>query len=1157
MPDNSNEIKFLLDFDFQSAGAKEAEEWLTKFIAYFGDFNEIAGASAPVMQRYTERLQEVVAVTKKLSDATATETGISKESMIAMQLAYNEAKHCQKGIEDLIQAKKNLTKTTEELKGEISTASREVTNLSGKLLKMKADASGTKEDVQALTTKLNMWKNTLIELKEEMVSTGTVQKELGGIITQTKNQIVELTAQLDKFTTVEELASEEAMVYIKQIAILNETLRKLQTETSGVLTIENALNKTREVNIKMANQIAALDQVDVRTKAELSAGTKELNSQVKALNASQELDLKLQEAEAALAPELLQKEARLNSLKEKRALILKELKAQEEGYGNSLQESGRKQEESGSKSIWTLDNIIKKIDFMGVRMLATMFWWGLVIGSATALYEMWTKIDDATKLANDRLKSYFDNFKNLQKEKLDIIPQTQASVDTDQARSDILIGEMKNNADPEKRFAAYKELQSMYRLIFDDMTKEQFLQKEGSSRMQEMINTRTEYIKVLKEEAAQSKLLEDANKSYYENIDQRNTLQKKIVKDVREGTIEGIKFWDLTGKRSSKLSDKQIIDELQKHVSGTKDDDVNMVESAQSQLVIDTKRLNAITQAQKGLAKDAGEAQANLAIATHRKINLEGNYKDPKAKQGRAPRDLEEARATEKSLNEGKIIDINNEYDASPRSDLDKAQKYAALDAQAKEHYKRMGEIITQFADKTRDSKEKLKKYRSDDANDFKKTNEEIQKAGNADLMESQRYNEAKLKQIKDTNETLQRISDEYKNSEDKAAKQQKGADDSKRKFSRFNPFQAFFKGGADNPNEDRKDKYAELDLNIDNTRAEAARAETKYYKATLAANESSDKVAANDKIENPGELQKQQFANDREVNEKNQKELESAQKEFDERKAAAKIAISDKVNAQLADKQKDEIKIAEATFDATTKIANAAFDAQKKRIENQMNNLRSYYALENTLAGNNSAAKIRIAVEEHGKILALKREEAKAQKAQSLFNAVTNTAVGFTQALAQGGIAGIILGAIVAAAGLVEISEISSQPLPSYAKGRRGGKREKARINEEGYEIVESKSGEKKIFGGGKETFALLEEGDTVHTHTESNKWMKDLLKGTGVYMNKDNERIKIISQSITKSEVKEAFSEALKDMPQPTIIMPARGVEDRLRRTQARNGL
>ena len=1156
MPDNSNEIKFLLDFDFQSAGAKEAEEWLTKFIAYFGDFNEIAGASAPVMQRYTERLQEVVAVTKKLSDATATETGVSKESMIAMQLAYNEAKHCQKGIEDLIQAKKNLTKTTEELKGEISTASREVTNLSGKLLKMKADASGTKEDVQALTTKLNMWKNTLIELREEMVSTGTVQKELGGIITQTKNQIVELTAQLDKFTTVEELASEEAMVYIKQIAILNETLRKLQTETSGVLTIENALNKTREVNIKMANQIAVLDQVDVKAKAELSAGTKELNSQVKALNASQELDLKLQEAEAALAPELLHKEAALIELKRKRALILKELTMSETEAAERAAKVGTETEAAGNKSIWTIENLTKKIDFMGVRMLATMFWWGLVIGAATELWEMWNEIDAATQRAQDSIKDYFSKFDSLQKERDNAKPKTEADIMTDEQKSSRLVANMNRyitGGDLDRAFNQYKELLALFPKIFDAMDINEFKQRAGDETMKKQIATMGEYNAKLKERATLESLSAGTNQAITANEDDQRKLKDQILsllKGGKTGYVSSLPTDD---------SDEDVIKLIRKSVTGRRKEISTSTFNISDKEKVEqlTEQLNLLDDQQQINLQRGKDYKTSLDKLSPQIADMEGLPKQKKGAQGRAPRDLEEARATEKSLNEGKVIDINNEYDASPRSDLDKAQKYAALDAQAKEHYKRMGEIITQFADKTRDSKEKLKKYRSDDANDFKKTNEEIQKAGNADLMESQRYNEAKLKQIKDTNETLQRISDEYKNSEDKAAKQQKGADDSKRKFSRFNPFQAFFKGGADNPNEDRKDKYAELDLNIDNTRAEAARAETKYYKATLAANESSDKVAANDKIENPGELQKQQFANDREVNEKNQKELESAQKEFDERKAAAKIAISDKVNAQLADKQKDEIKIAEATFDATTKIANAAFDAQKKRIENQMNNLRSYYALENTLAGNNSAAKIRIAVEEHGKILALKREEAKAQKAQSLFNAVTNTAVGFTQALAQGGIAGIILGAIVAAAGLVEISEISSQPLPSYAKGRRGGKREKARINEEGYEIVESKSGEKKIFGGGKETFALLEEGDTVHTHTESNKWMKDLLKGTGVYMNKDNERIKIISQSITKSEVKEAFSEALKDMPQPTIIMPARGVEDRLRRTQARNGL
>ena len=55
-------------------------------------------------------------------------------------------------------------------------------------------------------------------------------------------------------------------------------------------------------------------------------------------------------------------------------------------------------------------------------------------------------------------------------------------------------------------------------------------------------------------------------------------------------------------------------------------------------------------------------------------------------------------------------------------------------------------------------------------------------------------------------------------------------------------------------------------------------------------------------------------------------------------------------------------------------------------------------------------------------------------QKAFALAQAAINTALGFTQALGQGGIVGIITGAIVLAAGAAQIAQIASQQMPAAA---------------------------------------------------------------------------------------------------------------------------
>jgi len=66
----------------------------------------------------------------------------------------------------------------------------------------------------------------------------------------------------------------------------------------------------------------------------------------------------------------------------------------------------------------------------------------------------------------------------------------------------------------------------------------------------------------------------------------------------------------------------------------------------------------------------------------------------------------------------------------------------------------------------------------------------------------------------------------------------------------------------------------------------------------------------------------------------------------------------------------------------------------------------------------------------------ALQIKQAKADKAVALMGAIVNTAQGVTKAIAQGGIAGIILGAIVAGFGAIQIALIAKQPIPKLAEG-------------------------------------------------------------------------------------------------------------------------
>ena len=64
------------------------------------------------------------------------------------------------------------------------------------------------------------------------------------------------------------------------------------------------------------------------------------------------------------------------------------------------------------------------------------------------------------------------------------------------------------------------------------------------------------------------------------------------------------------------------------------------------------------------------------------------------------------------------------------------------------------------------------------------------------------------------------------------------------------------------------------------------------------------------------------------------------------------------------------------------------------------------------------------------------KIKQAKQAKAEAVFNIGINIAQAITKAIAQGGIAGIAIGAIMSAIGLAQLAIVASKPLPAFKKG-------------------------------------------------------------------------------------------------------------------------
>ena len=114
-----------------------------------------------------------------------------------------------------------------------------------------------------------------------------------------------------------------------------------------------------------------------------------------------------------------------------------------------------------------------------------------------------------------------------------------------------------------------------------------------------------------------------------------------------------------------------------------------------------------------------------------------------------------------------------------------------------------------------------------------------------------------------------------------------------------------------------------------------------------------------------------------------------------------------------------------------------------------------------------------------------------KYKKASGIVGAIINGALGVTNALSAPFPLNIVLPILMALTAAAEVALIASQPIPSYAKGRKGGPAEMANVGEKGRELIVDKSGKMSLTPA-TSTLTYLPEGASVISHEE-------LLNATG----------------------------------------------------------
>jgi hypothetical protein len=174
---------------------------------------------------------------------------------------------------------------------------------------------------------------------------------------------------------------------------------------------------------------------------------------------------------------------------------------------------------------------------------------------------------------------------------------------------------------------------------------------------------------------------------------------------------------------------------------------------------------------------------------------------------------------------------------------------------------------------------------------------------------------------------------------------------------------------------------------------------------------------------------------------------------------------------------------IAQGVGEVVSGIGQTIFQNEQVRLQNQLALNSEYYNNLIEQASGNAEQQELLRREQLAKERKIRQEQAENQRKASIFDIITNTAVAIVKTFANlGFLGGIAPAAAMAALGAAKVALVSSQPIPQFKHGRKGGD-ETFAILGDGYknEPILDKSGNLKGISPAKPTLMHLDKGDSV----------------------------------------------------------------------------
>lgn len=277
-----------------------------------------------------------------------------------------------------------------------------------------------------------------------------------------------------------------------------------------------------------------------------------------------------------------------------------------------------------------------------------------------------------------------------------------------------------------------------------------------------------------------------------------------------------------------------------------------------------------------------------------------------------------------------------------------------------------------------------------------------------------------------------------------------------------------------------------------------------------------------------------------RSINEQQQAEnglAKGTKKRYEENKKLIDelIKAQEQAAAAAAKMQEELGKLQQEGISAITELANNAFDKKLQQYDMELQKLdeKKTKELDNDKLTLEQRASIEAKYAAKQKEIEAERrttaiKQAKFNKAVSIMNTIISTAQGIMSIWADMSLPSAmkpIFIAMESAIGAAQLAVIQSQPIPKYAKGRKGGKHELAIVGEEGIELINYQG--KSYLTPDKPTLTELPAGANVIPNDEL---LKVAISEGFNELHKDSRQDKLVK--------------ALKDIKQVNVNVDANGV-------------